>query len=164
MGILMFFIALVAGGLNVLSRMINADLATKVGDYQSTFFNYLVGLLVSVAAMLALFWAGLFPIHFTLPAAGSTPYFTGGIIGVVVVIISNIVTTKIPALQLTLFIFVSQLGAGILLDYLVLHQFTPGLPAGGALVLAGLLYNQHLEKKALAAGKTATEDTTETPK
>lgn len=156
MGLAIFLLALAAGVLNILSRMINADLALHVGPYQSTLINYVVGLLCALAAAAAVWLAGGLHTLPAFPGAARLPIYTGGALGVIIVILSNIVTTKVPALQLTLLLFVSQLGVGMLLDLFIQQAISLPMLLGGALVLAGLVYNQRLEKQMAPPESTTT--------
>ena len=53
----MFYIIIAAlsGVSIIISRIINANLSSKIGTYQSTFYNFLTGLLFS---MILLFFSG----------------------------------------------------------------------------------------------------------
>ncbi len=42
-----FFISILAGVSIVVARIINSNLAEKIGIFQGTFFNYITGLLFS---------------------------------------------------------------------------------------------------------------------
>ncbi len=48
----MIFIAILAGVCIVVSRAINAKLATIIGLFQSTIFNFIVGLIFSIVFLL----------------------------------------------------------------------------------------------------------------
>ena len=73
--------------------------------------------------------------------------YTGGLLGVIVVLISNIITPRMSAFLLTLIIFVSQLVSGIVIDALTGTPVSIGKLIGGALVLFGVLYNRKIEQK-----------------
>lgn len=134
---------ILAGATIVVARMCNAELGRHIGNYKSTFYNYVTGLL---GAILLLYATGgtLFPFSFR---EGSIIMYLGGLIGVCNMIISNYITPKMSAYVLTLLIFVSQLAAGIVIDALTGTPVSIGKVAGGILVLLGLLYNQRLDKK-----------------
>lgn len=132
-------LALLSGFTIVISRSTNAKLGKELSVYQSTFFNYIVGFIASLIAI-AVFWEKF---NFTPTVHGARFYlmFLGGILGVSMVIISNIITPKISAFSLTILIFVSQLFSGVILDYFLYAEFSPGKVIGGVLVLAGLVFN-----------------------
>lgn len=138
-------ISVLAGVSIVVARIINSLLASRIGTLQSTFFNYITGLSVSfVFLMISRELANL-------PAAkyGTIPLwaYTGGLLGVIVIILSNFTTPKVSAFYLTLLIFIGQLFAGILIDYLISGDISIGKITGGILVLTGLTYNLLLDKK-----------------
>lgn len=122
----MGLLAILAGMSIVISRTINANLASKIGIFQGTIFNYLVGLVVI-----------------------SVPWWTylGGIVGVLVVSLSSYITPRISAFYLTILIFISQLFVGTLVDYALLGVFSHGKIIGGLLVFVGLTYNLYLDKQ-----------------
>lgn len=143
----MFYIiiALIAGITIVLARIINANLANEIGTFQSTFFNYVTGLLLSLFFMI-LFKD--FTNLFTISGTPIPPYaYLGGLVGVIVVVLSNYTTHKISALYLTLFVFIGQLITGMLIDYLIQHTLSIGKIAGGLFVFAGLSYNLLIDYK-----------------
>jgi transporter family-2 protein len=72
-------------------------------------------------------------------------YF-GGLLGVAVVAISNLVTPKISAFYMSLIIFVGQLFTGIIIDYFALGLISMGKGIGGLLVAAGLIFNLYLDR------------------
>lgn len=139
------FISILAGVSIVISRIINSNLAEKIGIFQSTFFNYIVGLFFSLIFLL-ISKEYLFISNMKLQSIPLWAYL-GGLAGVFVVTLSSYVTPKISAFYLTLLIFIGQLFAGILIDYLTLKQLSIGKIIGGLLVLTGLTYNLLIDKK-----------------
>lgn len=132
-------LAVLSGVTIVVSRMTNAKLGKELSVYQSTFFNYVVGFIGSVFAMFLFRAAFLFEPH--TDGVRFYAMFFGGVLGVVMIIISNIITPKISAFSLTIIIFVSQLFSGVILDYFLFDQFSTGKVIGGTLVLLGLIFN-----------------------
>ncbi len=132
-------LAVLSGVTIVVSRMTNAKLGKELSVYQSTFFNYVVGFIGSVLAMLFFRAAFLFEPH--TDGVRFYAMFLGGVLGVIMIIISNIITPKISAFSLTIIIFVSQLFSGVILDYFLFEQFSIGKVIGGSLVLLGLIVN-----------------------
>ena len=49
---MMILLAVIAGALTTLSMIINSSLGKKIGVLQSTFINYIVGLICSVIVLL----------------------------------------------------------------------------------------------------------------
>ena len=131
--------ALVSGMTIVLSRSINSLLATKTGPYQSTFFNYLVGLITSL-----LFLFLINPQKLSLSRI-SPIMLTGGIIGVFNVLILTMIVSKISPVKLTLLTFISQLVSAMILDYFFFHIFTIKKIIGCTIILIGLTTYQFVE-------------------
>jgi transporter family-2 protein len=125
------FAALSGAGV-VVGRMLNAQAGGRVGLGRSTFNNYWVGLVCCLAAMLLAGGGLVFPRE----AAGPFMYL-GGALGVGVVMISSLVSLKIPTLRMTLLVFISQMAAALLLDAWMSGAFSLPRAAGCALVLAG---------------------------
>jgi len=136
-------ISFFAGVNIVLSRTLNAQLAAASHERVSTFYNYVIGLAVSLAA-------------FALLGRGEIDAFTlspqwwiylGGAFGVTVVLLGNIVAVKVSAFYLTLLIFVGQVFTGVVVDVVLTQSFSARNIVGGALVAAGLAANLLLDKK-----------------
>ena len=73
-------------------------------------------------------------------------YF-GGIIGVCVVLLSNIIVIKISAFYLSLLFFTGQVFSGILIDVVISQIFSLRNMIGGIFVAIGLSVNLLLDKK-----------------
>jgi bacterial/archaeal transporter family-2 protein len=145
------FISLLAGVSIVLARTINSNLAMKIGIFQGTFFNYVIGLFFSILFLLFsnekhniinIKWHNI-PLW----------AYLGGLAGVLVVLFSNYITHKISAFYLTLLIFIGQLFAGIIIDFFTQNILSIGKVIGGALVLIGLTYNLAVDKSKEAVVK-----------
>lgn len=138
-------ISALAGVSIVVARIINAALASRIGTLQSTFFNYTTGLTFSFVFLLISREA----LNSPVTKLGAIPLwaYTGGLLGVMVIILSNFTTPRVPAFYLTLLIFIGQLFAGILIDYFISGDISAGKIIGGILVLAGLTYNLLLDRK-----------------
>lgn len=155
----MFFIAIIlsilSGVTNVVARIINANLAKIIGLFQGTLFNYVIGLLVSLLFLLF----NLNSIDFTSNTFLSVPIwaYLGGMLGVMVVVISNYLTPRISAFYLTLLMFIGQLFAGIIIDYVASSELSIGKIIGGIFVLAGLSYNLYFDKKNVDKGLSVNE-------
>ncbi len=124
--------------------MANAQLSERIGAFQSTFYNYALGLLCSLLALLL----SREPAPVSALSTGQIPawaYF-GGVVGVLFVVLSNLTTPKISAFSMTLLIFVGQVGTGIAIDLLAHQQLSLGKIAGGVLILAGLLANLSIDE------------------
>lgn len=137
--------AIIAGATTVFARNINAILAEKIGLLQGTLVNYVVGLFFSFIFLLI---SGEL-LRFSPVLFKSVPFiaYLGGLVGVAVVVLSNLTALKISAFYLTLFVFIGQLFTGVIIDYFTLGQASAGKIIGGLLVLAGLMYNLFIDKK-----------------
>ena len=143
--ILNIILALASGLTNVLGRIINSNLANKIGILPGTFYNYITGLIASTV----FFMFSSNTIRYSADKFLGLPVYAyiGGAIGVVVVAISSYVTPKISALYATVLLFIGQLFAGIIVDYFTLHVVSIGKVIGGVLVLLGLVYNVFVDKQ-----------------
>ena len=138
-------VAILSGVSIVVSRIINSRLGDEIGVFQSTFYNFLTGLLFS---MIILFFSSE-NVNISSEVLSSTPIiaYLGGLIGVISITLSNYVAPKISAFYMALLIFIGQLFTGIIIDYFTLGQLSLGKIIGGIIVCIGLDYNLHLDKK-----------------
>lgn len=142
-----FSMAILAGISIVVARIINANLANRIGLFQGTVFNYLTGVLFSLIFLL---------FSKEMLSLGNIDWksipiwaYLGGIVSVAVVVLSSYVTPKISVFYQTLFVFIGQLFVGIIVDFVVLNQLSIGKVIGGILVLVGLTLNLLLDTKSL---------------
>lgn len=140
---LYIFLAFFAGWLVVLSMIFNSNLAKRIGIFQSTVINYVVGLLG--ASLLTLIINGridLMSVDFT-----QIPWwaYLGGVVGVGIVSASNYIIPKIPVIYTTLLVYVGQLTFGLTLDYWAGLPISRDRLIGGILIIAGLLYNFRID-------------------
>lgn len=136
--------AVLCGVTNVLSRSVNFVLSDKIGMYQSTLFNYILGL---SGSFLLLLISGETLKLFT-SSSYSAPWFvyTGGLFGVAVVTLLSFLSSKVSSFYLTLLLFVGQLFTGIIIDALSTGKISFYQIFGGALVVLGLTYNLYIDK------------------
>lgn len=138
-------IAILSGVTIVVSRSVNYVLAEKIGMYQSTFFNYVFGL---IGSFLLLIIGGEIA-RLSSPETYSAVWFvyTGGFIGVVSVTLSSFLSPRVSSFYLTLLTFIGQLFTGVLIDYIVDGHMSVYKVLGGILVVIGLGYNMIVDKK-----------------
>ncbi len=129
-------VSLLAGALLLIARTLNARLAERTSLRTSTFFNYAIGLAAAIPTALLLGYTE--PAFAAFALSPKVWIYFGGIIGVVVVLLLNYTVTRVSAFSLSLFLFIGQVFAGILIDALFLNAFSPRLLVGGLLVAAGL--------------------------
>lgn len=142
--ILAVSVSLAAGITVVISRTINARLAEFTSEKTSTFYNYLVGLIVSLLVC-ALLGGG----ETSFLATPLSPYvyiYFGGVLGVCVVLLSNITVSRVSSFYLSLFLFIGQVFSGILIDAAISQAFSPRNLFGGLFVAIGLIINLLLDK------------------
>lgn len=143
---IIILISITAGGSIVLARNINSELAIRIGLLQGTFLNNLIGLLFSLLFML--FSGEVLRLSTNLSRHIPIWAYLGGLLGVIVVSVSNFLTPKISAFYLTLLIFIGQLFTGLIIDYFAVGNISTGKIIGGILVLSGLTYNSIIDKRA----------------
>ncbi len=136
-------IALMTGSLVIGSMILNSRVGDEIGVFQSVFINYVLGLIVSTMIL-------LFNLK-TITTASNIPWwaYLGGVLGVSIVAISNILIPKIPTIYTTLLIFIGQLFTGILIDVLTSVDVSKGKVIGGLLICMGLFYNLIVDKRQL---------------
>lgn len=125
--------ALMSGGTIVLNRMLNAEQGKRIGVWPSTVFNYVTGLLTSLVVLVGMGAWGI---------GGLPPtwwLYCGGLIGVGVVAMSSLAAPHLPVFLMTLLMFVSQFGAGMVLDAVKGVGMVGWRAAGAAVVVLGLL-------------------------
>jgi len=142
-------VSLLAGALLLVARTLNARLAERTSLRAGTFFNYAVGLATAVPTALLL--GRTEPAFAAFALSPKVWIYLGGVIGVVVVLLLNYTVTRVSAFSLSLFLFIGQVFAGILIDALFLGAFSPRLLTGGLLVAAGLVTNVFIERADVSA-------------
>jgi len=140
-------IASFASGMTMVgSRLANAGLAQRRGAGFSTIMNYVTGL----AGSLVIFALMGFPVATPDPGAVTGVWrilmYTGGILGAAGIFLSNVIAPRMPALQMTLLVFVGQVFSGMVLDAL-LGKFSLGTLVGGLIIVAGMLINMRADRQ-----------------
>ncbi len=144
---MLFFIivALLSGGSIVMARIVNADLAKRIGIIRSTFWNYLSGF--ALAAILLLLSGELIRAAWGSSFTAPLWSYLGGLAGIIVIALSSFLTPRMSAFYLTILIFIGQLILGLLIDYLFLDKLSIGMVVGGCMVVAGMSYNLWLDSR-----------------
>ena len=142
---MMLLIPALVGANTIICRYLNAMYAKHNTQGMGTLTNYITGLAASLVALLALGEPAAFqPIG---PLTFRTVFmFLGGALGVLLIQLMIYITPRMPAFLSTILIFISQLGTGLVLDYLLTHSFSLGKIAGGVLVLAGLWHYAYVNR------------------
>lgn len=146
---MMILLAVIAGALTTLSMIINSSLGKKIGVLQSTFINYIVGLICSIIVLL---FIGS-KMSYNISDFTNMPFyiFLGGIIGVSIVYSSNIIIPKIPVVYSTLLIFIGQIFAGIVIDFIITSEISSKKIFGSIIIIIGILYNSRIDSKKQAS-------------
>jgi transporter family-2 protein len=140
------FVSLLTGLTVVTSRQINAQLSARTGEYAATWCNYVTGTAVAAAALLI---AALTGSHIPW-GAGVSPrlwIYLGGVVGTVIVLLSNYVTMKMPSLIMTLFMFAGQVFGGVAIDAALYGDFSARTLLGGVCAFLGLVLNVWLDSR-----------------
>jgi transporter family-2 protein len=142
---LYIILAALCGCTTILSMIVNSHLSKKIGVFQGTFVNYIVGLLTTILLITIVKDS----MNLSFASFPQIPLWAllGGLLGVMVVASANIIIPKIPTIYTTLLIFIGQLFTGILIDYFRVGFVSNGKIIGGLLILLGLLYNSSVDKK-----------------
>lgn len=140
-------LAIICGGLTIVSIIINANLGQKLGVFQGGFVNYAMGLSVTLIIIALLRLTG----NFQMDNFTGIPFYAylGGFVGVMVVVASNIVIPKIPAVYSTVLIFIGQIFTGLFIDYIRIGNISIGKIVGGLIIIGGIMYNSYLDKSIL---------------
>lgn len=134
-GFLYILLSLGSGITVVLSRIVNAHLSNYIGALEGSLVNHLTGLPICFLLAMAVTEQGT--------SAPFRPFiWCGGILGVTMVAIYNIVVPKIPAYRLSLFTFCGQLFCSIFLDILISGTLNTKEFGCGLLVSAGIAINE----------------------
>ena len=143
--IIAVFVSFFAGVNIALSRILNARLSEFTSVRVSTFFNYFIGLIVSLIVFV---FIGRGEVRFENFSLSSNWWiYLGGVLGVMVVFLGNIVAVKISAYYLALFIFVGQVVTGILIDMFLMETFSFSILIGGLFVATGLVFNLGIDER-----------------
>lgn len=138
-------ISLISGAFVIISMVINSRLGSKIGVMHSTFMNYFVGFSILLLVFLLSYKSNINNI--TLLNSVPIWAYLGGILGVLVVALSNVVIPKIPAIYSTLLIFIGQLYTGIIIEFFMDKTFSPWKLLGGLLITLGMIFNLYMDRK-----------------
>ena len=142
---LMILFSVLGGVLTTLSMVVSSTLGKKIGLIQSTIIHYIGGLIGGVFILIGL-GSKIAP---SIAEMSNMPFyiFLGGVIGVMVVYTSNIVIPKIPVVYSTLLMFSGQMLCAIIIDAIVMKDFSILKLIGAIIVVLGILYNSRVDAK-----------------
>ena len=141
----MIILAMLGGILTTLSMIVNSSLGKKIGVLQSTCINYIVGLVCSTLVLILLGNNK----NINIETFSKIPFyiFLGGMIGVSVVYLSNIIIPKIPVVYSTLLLFVGQVVTGIIIDFFVMSEVSFTKLIGAIIIIIGILNNSKIDER-----------------
>ncbi len=143
-----YFIVAFLGGISVvISRILNAMLAKRLGVFEATFYNFLTGLILSILIFTGMFLIGKSPLVGANFTGFPFYFYLGGLFGLALTALSNIFMPKLSTLYFTLFMFTGQLISSMILDYIIYKDFSIGKLIGCILVVVGLGMNLQVDKK-----------------
>ena len=142
---LMILLAVLGGVLTTLSMVVSSTLGKKIGLIQSTIIHYIGGLIGGVFILIGL-GSKIAP---SIVEMSNMPFyiFLGGVIGVMVVYTSNVVIPKIPVVYSTLLMFSGQMLCAIIIDAIVMKDFSILKLIGAIIVVLGILYKSRVDAK-----------------
>ena len=142
---LMILLAMLGGVLTTLSMIVSSALGKKIGLIQSTIIHYIGGLIGGVFILIGMGSASAPSI---IDLSKMPLYiFLGGIMGVIVVYISNIVIPKIPVVYSTLLMFSGQMICAIIIDTIIIGEFSLKKLLGAIIVVLGIFYYSKIDEK-----------------
>ncbi len=144
----MYFLIAFMGGISVVvSRIMNAILAQKIGTFEATFYNFLSGLALSLLIFSGMFFLGMSPLEGANFTGFPFYFYLGGLFGLIITALSNVFMPKVSTFYFTLFMFTGQLLSSMIFDYMLYQDFSIGKLIGGVLVIVGLGMNLRVDKK-----------------
>lgn len=144
-GIIAIILSIVAGVTVVLSRTCNAKLAEHIGVLQGSFMNHMIGL--PVCLLLLMCFDSNLLLNLGELAMPSLWVYTGGVLGVVCVLMFNILVPRVAAFPLTLLSFVGQLFTSMLVDLILFKTYDFSTVLAGLTIAVGISINMILDYK-----------------
>ncbi len=129
----------------VVLRTISASLAEYSGAVGGSLINHAVGLPFAAVLLFVIGGSELAALPESLAAAPAWAYL-GGIAGMLIIVITNVVLRRISAFQVSLLLFVGQVFSSAVIDFLMGADFSGRTFCGGVLIAAGILSNTLLGK------------------
>lgn len=145
--LLYIFYAFTAGIFVILSMVLNSQLSIRIGTFHSTLRNYMTGLVLALIILVIMGFPGRESIRH-LTSINPLFLFGGGLLGVFIVAGSNKILPRIPVVYTTLLLFSGQVGAGIIIDFVVSGDFSLRKLTGAFIIFSGLFLNMMIDKKA----------------
>ncbi|MDA3957511.1 DMT family transporter [Oceanispirochaeta sp.] len=142
-------LAFMAGTMVMLSSVLNAQLAQKIGIFRATRNNFIMGL-AGLIVLLFFFWTGPEPFYL-IPRIHPFILAGGGVFAVLVVSGMNLILPKIPTVYSTILIFSGQISTGLIVDYFLYGQFSVEKAVGALVILLGLAVKTLIDRHVAAS-------------
>lgn len=141
---MIYILAVLAGGMVILSMTMNSQLSKSTGTFQGVFINYAVGF-ISALAIFA--FCIVFNIDSGKISIIAAPWYAylGAFLGIGIVATSNIIIPKIPVVYSALLIFLGQISSGLIFDTFFLSYFDTYKAIGALIIAFGLFMNAKID-------------------
>ena len=136
---LYLFPSILAGILTMVQMVYNSSLAKAKGPFYSARMNVISGLAGALLYAFIFFPDTTISGFKALPDASFPLMVMGGLLACIVVVNTNIVIPKIPAVYSALLLSSGQILAALAVDYVLYETFTPALLYGTLITLIGIL-------------------------
>ena len=129
---LVILLAVLGGVLTTLSMVVSSSLGKKIGLIQSTIIHYIGGLIGGIFILIGM---GSVSVPSIIDMS-RMPLYT-----------SNVVIPKIPVVYSTLLMFSGQMLCAIVIDAIVMGDFSWKKLLGAIIVILGIFYNSKIDEK-----------------
>ena len=143
---LYLFLAFFTGIILVVQMHMNSHLSSRLDTYNGVFYNYFIA--VFLFMIYFIFRPSLLTEGVSHMSSASIWMYSGGILGIGIVILCNLAFQKLSATYSTSLIILGQLGAAVVIDktfFGVIIQ--PKEIAGILLIACGIAYNSYISSK-----------------
>lgn len=130
-------LALLPGIFVIVCISINGQLAKRVGLIQAGITNFGVGL---ISALIYAFVLGGLTFSNLISFPDNVPiyYYLGGAIGSGIMLLNSLIINNLPAVYVTILVFLGQLVTGMTIDYMSSSTLSYGKILGGIIIVIGL--------------------------
>ena len=151
---LAFFLAILYGCVDVVSRMVNYRATCCLGMANGAFLNYFFGSLVCLAVLLLTGGGAA-----ALSGALEAPWWTylGSLCGLAAFLLLMAGLHRVKVFQSSVLLLVGQLAASLVLDRLTSRAFTLRELLGMALVAAGIILDKKITSRREAGGRKGSD-------
>ena len=141
-----FLLAFLTGVIINIQLICNSSLAKKIGLINATFINF------SIAFIFLFMYKAVrldLSHHYEISEVPLV-FFSGGILVIIITLLANFLIPKLPLLYSTIFTFLGQITASLILDSVYGYHFPMNKLIGISFIFTGILYiimYDYLEKK-----------------